>query len=78
MSETLQTIGRLRRAMPRNVDVMDVCDKLEKLMVRSSAVERLPVKQDVAGSMPAEPAKPKLTRAQIQKNYRLRKKVKLV
>jgi hypothetical protein len=54
MSDTLQAIGRVRRAMPRNADVMLICDELEKLMRSGS--------------------RPKLTRAQIQKNYRLRKK----
>lgn len=54
MSDTIQAIGRVRRAMPRNADVMLICDELEKLLR--------------AGP------KPKLTRAEIQRNYRLRKK----
>lgn len=33
MSELLKTIGRLRRAMPRNKDAMDVCDALEKHLI---------------------------------------------
>ena len=74
MSELAQTIGRVRRAMPRNPDVMTVCDELEKLMVRSSAVEQRSLTPKVVGSNPTAPAKPKLSRAEIQKNYRLRKK----
>jgi len=31
--ELLQAIGRVRRAMPRNPDVMAICDALEKTMV---------------------------------------------
>lgn len=33
MSEIIQTIARVRRAMPRNKDVMDVCDALERELV---------------------------------------------
>ena len=63
--------------MPRNAEVMLICDELEKsLMVRSSAVEQRPLTPKVVGSNPTAPAKPKLSRAQIQKNYRLRKKGK--
>jgi hypothetical protein len=29
MSDIMQTISRVRRAMPRNIDVMAVCDELE-------------------------------------------------
>lgn len=57
MSDTIQTIGRVRRSMPRNADVMLICDELEKLLMA-----------------PKPPGLVKLTRAQIQKNYRLRKK----
>jgi hypothetical protein len=59
MSDLMRTIDRVRRAMPRNVDVMAVCDALEKLMqarVRTT----------------------KLTRAEIQRRYRLRKKAREV
>ncbi len=75
MSEIVQTIARVRRMMPRNKDVMDVCDEAERLMARSSsAVEQRPLKPSVAGSNPAVLAKPKLSRAEIQRNYRERKK----
>ena len=76
MNDLAQTIGRVRRAMPRNADVMEVCDQLEKLMARSSAVEPAAHNGSVAGSKPAAPTKPKLSRAEIQRNYRLRKKAK--
>lgn len=62
--ELMQTIDRVRRAMPRNGDVMAVCNACEALMLCKPVVVRVPV----------EPAKPKLSRAQIQKNYRARKK----
>jgi len=58
MSDIFQTIGRVRRAMPRNADVMELCDALEELLSRSATLS----------------AAPKLTRAEIQRNYRLRKK----
>jgi hypothetical protein len=70
-------IARVRRAMPRNGEVMLICDELEKLMAHSSVAERGAVNAQAAGSIPAESAKPKLSRAEIQKNYRLRKKSKL-
>lgn len=76
MNEIAQTIGRLRRAMPRNTDAMSICDELEKLLARSSAVEQRPLTPKVVGSNPTAPAKSILSRAQIQKNYRLRKKSK--
>lgn len=57
MSDTIQAIGRVRRSMPRNADVMLICDELEKLL-----------------TAPKSPGPVKLTRRQIQKNYRLRKK----
>ena len=41
MSEIILTLSRVRRAMPRNLDVMAVCDELERLM-RSAAVPSLP------------------------------------
>jgi len=62
MSGISETIGRVRRAMPRNADVMAICDDLEERLACRSAVDRL------------VPPRPKLTRAEIQRNYRLRKK----
>lgn len=76
MDDIAQTIGRVRRAMPRNPDVMAICDEAEKLMARSSAVEQRPLTPKVVGSNPTAPAKPRLSRAEIQRNYRLRKKGK--
>lgn len=67
MSDTLQTISRLRRAMPRNKDVMDVCDELERKVVGQSLI-------DAARGRDVNPEK--LTRAQIQRRYRQRKKAK--
>jgi hypothetical protein len=32
-ADVLAAIGRVRRAMPRNTDVMGVCDALERVMV---------------------------------------------
>lgn len=32
-TETLQAIGRLRRAQPRNSDTMLVCDELERVLI---------------------------------------------
>jgi hypothetical protein len=61
-NEIMQTISRVRRAMPRNKDVMDICDALETEIVS----EGLKVQ--------AEMVKPRLTRAQIQKNYRDRRR----
>lgn len=60
--------------MPRNLDVMSICDALEKLLARSSVVAQGAVNARVGGSSPPVPAKPKLSRAQIQKNYRERQK----
>lgn len=76
MSDLAQTIGRVRRAMPRNADVMVICDELDKRLACSSAVERSAVNARAAGSNPAMPAKSKLSRAEIQKNYRMRKKAR--
>jgi hypothetical protein len=67
MSEILQTIRRLRRAMPRNPDVMDACDWID----RAVAAPRVAMEAPLARP---DPTKPKLTRAQIQKNYRDRLK----
>ena len=33
--EVLRVIARVRRAMPRNVDVMQICDQLEAMMTKS-------------------------------------------
>lgn len=55
-TETVQLIDRLRRDMPRNGNVMALCEAYEELMAK------------------VQPAKQPLTRAEIQKNYRLRKK----
>lgn len=60
--------------MPRNVDAMLICDELDKFLARSSVVEQVAVNHRVGGSTPPVPAKPVLSRAQIQKNYRLRQK----
>lgn len=76
MSEIIQTLSRVRRAMPRNQDVMALCDALEKLMARSSVVERHVEAVRAGGSNPSGPTKSKLTRAQIQKRYRERKRRK--
>ncbi len=72
MSEILQTIGRLRRAMPRNPDVMALCDWAE----RQATAPRLSIEAPLMRVAPDKPAKPKLTRAEIQRNYRIRKKAK--
>jgi hypothetical protein len=76
-TDLIQAIGRVRRAMPINKDVMLICDEAEKMMARSSGVELAAHNGSVAGSKPAAPTTPKLSRAEIQKNYRLRKKSKL-
>ncbi len=56
----LQLIARVRRAQPRNEDVLAICKLLEERIVRPVKMkERTP-----------------LTRAEIQKNYRQRKKAK--
>jgi len=34
--EIQQLIGRVRRAMPRNADVMQICDELEKRIRRAN------------------------------------------
>jgi hypothetical protein len=60
MNDILQTIERVRRAT-RNGDVLTICDELHKLLTS-------PLK--------GEEAQQKLSRAQIQKNYRERKKAK--
>lgn len=75
-AEITQTIARLRRDMPRNHVAMSLCDAAEQMMASSSAVERGAVNAHVAGSIPALTAKRKLSRAEIQKNYRIRKKSK--
>lgn len=67
MSEIIQTIGRLRRAMPRNQDVMSVCDALEAALTAPRISIEVPLSR-------VDPGKPKLSRAEIQRNYRLRKK----
>ncbi len=72
MSEILQTIGRLRRAMPRNADVMELCDWAE----RQVTMRHIAIEAPLARTIPDKPAKPKLSRAEIQRNYRLRKKAK--
>lgn len=68
MSEIAQAIGRVRRAMPRNSDVMLICDECDRLV--RTAGESLPALGTVV------PSKPVLSRAEIQKNYRLREKAK--
>lgn len=79
MSDIAQTIGRVRRAMPRNADVMAICDELDNRLSRDAmrdrdrgVVHRPPHPMEKESF--AAPTKPKLTRAEIQKNYRLRKK----
>ena len=58
MSDLIQAIDKLRRDMPRNALVLAVCDALESFLRQGSAQVRTP----------------KLTRAEIQRRYRLRKK----
>lgn len=65
--EIIQTVERVRRMMPRNGDVMRLCEWIEMTLAKPAA--------QVQGS---DVSKPPLTRAQIQKNYRERKKAKAV
>jgi hypothetical protein len=65
MSEVSEAIGRVRRAMPRNGDVMLICDTCEKLQFVANLGRAVEIAIDKA---------PKLTRAEIQRNYRQRKK----
>jgi len=44
MDDLVQAIGRLKRAQPRNTDMMLVCERLESLLIR-----RLPVQPKSAG-----------------------------
>ena len=67
MSEIIQTIRRVRRAMPRNQDVMDICDWAERALTK-------PLMPNPAQRKTIDLPKSKLSRAEIQKNYRLRKK----
>lgn len=53
MEEIIQTIARVRRAMPRNGDVMMVCSELERRLV----------------TVTAEGLKPKFDRNAYQKEY---------
>lgn len=69
MSDKIQTIARVRRAMPRNKDVMDVCDMAEESLASSSVVERSAVNAVVAGSTPASSAKPPFDRKAYMRDY---------
>jgi hypothetical protein len=64
-AETTLTIARVRRAMPRNPDVMLICDELEKAMRQQS----LPLECPVCVERRA-------TKAKAQSNWRKGKKVK--
>lgn len=68
-SDLFAALGRIRRAMPRNDDVMTICDALEGHLV-SPAMPR-EAERDAT-----QVAAGKLTRAEIQRAYRLRKKEK--
>ena len=63
--EIIQTVERVRRMMPRNGDVMRLCAWIEQTLAKPTT--RVQV---------ADVSKPSLTRAQIQKNYRERKKAR--
>jgi hypothetical protein len=73
MSDLAQTIGRVRRAMPRNADVMAVCDA-ERLMA-AAAIAKPPTLATVP-ECPACAVRRKLTQAEHQRNYRLRLKAR--
>lgn len=64
MDDLLQTIDRVRRAT-RSGDVLSICDELQRRVVGQKLI-------DAARGRDDKPVP--LTRAQIQKNYRLRKK----
>lgn len=75
-AEIMTVIARTRRAMPRNMDVMEICKLAENHILHCGArTDRIIGPNSTA---PANnPVKPRpLTRAEIQKNYRLRKKAK--
>ena len=55
--------------MPRNVEVMALCDEHEKLLASSSAVEHGAVNATVAGSIPASSAKPPFDRKSYMRDY---------
>lgn len=76
MSEIIQAIGRVRRAMPRNADVMLICDELEKILARSSAVEQRPLTPKVVGSNPTAPAKPKFDKRSYQRELMRKRRQK--
>lgn len=59
-------IDRVRRST-RNQDVITVCDELSRRLVGQALID---------AARGREPA-PKLSRAEIQRNYRLRKKAKV-
>jgi hypothetical protein len=58
--DLLKTIARLRRAMPRNADVTEVCDALEGLLQRRSLA--LPAVSSVPPVHAEQPAELKITR----------------
>jgi hypothetical protein len=81
-TETLQAIGRLRRAQPRNPDTMLVCDELERALTFPLKVAEVDVKDIVLkpGAITVIPnkkcpvceARKSADRARVQKHRKLR------
>jgi hypothetical protein len=68
LEETMSAIGRVRRAMPRNPDVMLICDELEKRMTQIPLPMIKPDGGDVLAAMIARLPKKRTAKASRQKN----------
>jgi len=68
-SEIYVLIARIRRAMPRNADVMVLCDELEGRVVTAVVTPVTPVVTMVTRNQP-----PKRDRAAYMRGYRARKR----
>ena len=77
MSEWIGKIRFVRNSMPRNLAVLELCTELERRVCEgedSPEIRRLELEvQRLEGEL-AELKRPALTRAEIQRNYRERKK----
>ena len=70
--EILAAIGRVRRAMPRNVDVMLICDELEAVTKGFVTVTKPFVTGKGVGRPPL--GKRVMTDAERQRRYRARER----
>jgi hypothetical protein len=78
-TDLLKTIGRIRRAMPRNADVMEICDALEASLSKPTEYRHIEVGYAISGPVGERVGNmyEKFDKRAYQRNYMRKRRARL-